>query len=68
MLPPNDIHEYYNTKLPNPKLRSEYNHWKIIQSSSRAIKSMRREKKKKKKSMRTLGPKEIESLGPVSEI
>lgn len=57
MLPPNDIHEYYNTKLPNPKLRSEYNHWKIIQGSSRAIKSMR-----------TLGPKEIESLGPASEI
>ena len=57
MLPPNDTHEYYNTKLTNPKLRSEYNHWKIIQGSSRAIKSMR-----------TLGPKEIEGLGPVSEI
>ena len=57
MLPPNDIYEYYNTKLPNPKLHNKYNHWKIRQGLRRAIKSLR-----------TLGPKEIEGLGPVSEI
>lgn len=53
MLPPNDIHEYYNTKLPNPKLHREYNHQKITQGLSTAMKSMR-----------ILGPKETEGLGP----
>ena len=57
MLPSNDIHEYYTTKFSNPKLHKEYNHWKIMQGLSRAIKSMR-----------TLGPKEIEGLGLVPEI
>lgn len=56
MLPPNDICEYYNTKFSNPKLH-KYDHWKIRQGLSRAVKSMR-----------TLGPKKIEGLGLVPGI
>lgn len=57
MLPPNDICEYYNIKLSNHKLHSEYIHWEIMQYLSRAIKSMRK-----------LDPKEIEGLRLESEI